>query len=171
MAYLANLCVSTVLQVRLVWCLIRIRRREHEVTIKTKSREKQLELMGALRVLIARDDSAIAWAKRKGAFCFVKFVVDCIPTPLLEECVKTIRQRSIKREEVLLRAMLELYQDMPLQIPTKELNDMDSYRRLEEVRRCSNKELTVTRELLEGIRSLKESGSPSNTCRAPGIGL
>ena len=45
---------------------------------------------------------------------------------------------------------------MPLQIPTKELNDMDSYRRLEEARRCSNKELTITREFLEGVRSLKE---------------
>ena len=45
---------------------------------------------------------------------------------------------------------------MQLRIPTKELNDLDSYRRLEEVRRCSNKELTVTRELLERVRSLKE---------------
>ena len=55
-----------------------------------------------------------------------------------------------------LEEVLEPYQDMPLQIPTNDLNDMDSYRRLEEVRRCSNKELTVTRELLEGIRSLNE---------------
>ena len=78
-----------------------------------------LELMGALRVLIAREDSAIAWAKKNDAICFVKFAVDRIPTPVLEECVKTIRQRSMKREEVLLRAMLEIYQDMPLQIPTK----------------------------------------------------
>ena len=59
---------------------------------------------------------------------------------------------------------------MPLQIPTKKLNDMDSYRRLEDVRRCSNKELTVTREMLEGIRSLKEYATlgkrkPSNACR------
>ena len=36
---------------------------------------------------------------------------------------------------------------------------MDIYRRLEEVRRCSNKELTVTRELLEKVRSLKEYGT------------
>ena len=64
--------------------------------------------------------------------------------------------RSRKREGVLLRALLKLYQDMSLQIPMKELNDMDSYRRLEEVTRCSNKELTVTKELLEEVRSLKE---------------
>ena len=132
---------------KLVWCLVGIKRREHEATIEKKPREKQLELMGALKVLIARDDSVIACAKTKDALCFVKFVVDRIPTPVLEECVKTIRQMSMKREEVFLRALLELYQDMPLQIPTKELNDMDSYRRLEESRRCSNKELTVTREL------------------------
>ena len=72
MAYLANPCVRTVLQVRLLWGLAGIRRREHEATIETRSREKQLELMGALRVLIARDDSAIA-------LCSVKFVVDRIP--------------------------------------------------------------------------------------------
>ena len=59
--------------------------------------------------------------------------------------------KSTKREEVLLRALLELYKDTPLQIPMKELNDMDSYRRFEEVRRCSNKELTVKR-----VRSPKD---------------
>ena len=124
MTYLAKPCLRTVLQVRLVWCLVEIRRLKHEATIETKFREKQLELMGAFGVLIANDNSAIAWAKIKDAFCFVKFVVDRIPTPVLEECVKTVRKRSIKREEVFLRALLELYQDMPLQIPTKELNDV-----------------------------------------------
>ena len=131
MAYLVNPCVMTVLQVMHVWCLVGIRKWESEATVEVKAREKHLELMGALRVLIARDDSATAWAKRKDALCFVKFVVDRIPTPVLEECVKTIRQRSMKREEVLLRALLELCQYVPLQIPTKVLNDMDSYRRLE----------------------------------------
>ena len=86
----------------------------YKATIETKGREQQLELMGALKVLIASEDSAVTWAKRKDALCFVKFLVDCIPTPVLEECVKTIRQRSMKREEVLLRALLELYQDISL---------------------------------------------------------
>ena len=155
-AHMANPCVRTDLQVKLVWCLIGIKEWGYEATIETKAREQQLELMGALKVLIARDDSAIAWAKRKDAFCFVKFMVDRIPTPVLEECAKTIRQRSLKREEVLLRALLERYQDMPLRIPAKGLNDLDSYKRLEEVKMCSNKELTVTRELMEKDQSLEE---------------
>ena len=106
-------------------------------------------------MLIARDDSAIAWAKRKDALRFAKFRVDRIPTHVLEECVKAIRQRGAKREEVLLRALMELYQNMPQRIPAKELSDLDSYRRLEEIRSCSNKELTVTKKLLERVRSLK----------------
>ena len=65
--------------------LVGVRKWEYEATIETKAREKQLELMGALRVLIARDDSAIAWARRKDALCFLKFVVNRIPTPVLEE--------------------------------------------------------------------------------------
>ena len=103
-------------------------------------------------MLISRDDSAIAWAKRKDALCFVRFVVDRIPTPVLGECIKTIRQGGNHGELNFLRALLELYQDMPLAIPNKESNDMESYRRLEEVRRYSNKELKVSRELIEAVR-------------------
>ena len=88
--------------------------------------------MEALRVLISRDDSAIAWAKRKDALCFVRFVVDRIPTLVLEECVKIIQQGGVDRERKFLRALLELYQDM---VRSKEINDIESYRRLEEVRR------------------------------------
>ena len=44
----------------------------------------ELELMEILRLLISEDDLAIAWAKRKDALCFVRFVVDRIPTPVLE---------------------------------------------------------------------------------------
>ena len=112
--------------------------------------------MDALRKLISRDDSAIAWAKRKDSLCFKRFVVDRIPTPVLAECIKTIRQGGFDGERRFLRALLELYQDMPLAIPNKESNDMESYRRLEEVRRYSNKELKVSRELIEAISGQKD---------------
>ena len=61
----------------------------------------------------------------EGCTLLCEIRVNRIHTPVLVECVKAIRQKSSKREEVLLRAFLEIYQDMPLQIPTKELNDMD----------------------------------------------
>ena len=69
--------------------------------------------------------------------------MDRIPTPVLKERIKAIRQGGIDHERTFLRALLELYQDMPLQVPTKESNDIESYRRLDEVRRYSNKELNV----------------------------
>ena len=105
--------------------------------------------MEALRVLISR-----AWAKRKDALCFVRFVKDRIPTPVLEECMKTIQQGGVDCERIFLR-------DMPLLIPNKELNDIQSYRRLEEVRRYSNKELKVSRESIEAgdRRTMQHWGS------------
>ena len=133
-AYLAYPCTRAELQVGLAWYLMGIRKVEYEANNDSKSKEQELELMEALRKLISRDDSAIAWAKRKDAFCFVRFVVYRIPTPVLGECIKTIRQGGVDGERNFLRALLELYQDMPLAIPNKELNDMESYRRLEEVR-------------------------------------
>ena len=84
-AYLAYPCTRTELQVRLAWCLMRIKKVEYEAKNDSKSKEQELKLMEALRMLISRDDSAIAWAKRKDALCFVRFVVDRIPTPVLGE--------------------------------------------------------------------------------------
>ena len=84
-AYLAYPCTTTDLQVRLAWCLMGIKKAEYEANNESKSKEQELELMEALRMLISRDDSAIAWAKRRDALCFVGFVVDRIPTPVLGE--------------------------------------------------------------------------------------
>ena len=64
--------------------------------------------------------------------------------------------RGVDGERNFPKALLELYQDMPLAIPNKESNDMESYRSLEELRRCSNKELKVSRQLIEGVRGQKD---------------
>ena len=133
-----------------------IKKSEYEANNDSKSKEQELEFMEALRVFISRDDSAITWAKRKDALCFVGFVMDRIPTPVLGECIKTIRQVGVDCARNFLRALLELYQDMPLAIPNKESNDMETYRRLQKVRRYSNNELKVSRELIETIRGQKD---------------
>ena len=82
-AYLAYPCTRTYLKVRLAWCLMGIKKAEYEANNDSKLKEQELELMEALRILISRDDSAIAWAKRKDALCFVRFVMDRIVSPLL----------------------------------------------------------------------------------------
>ena len=94
-AYLAHPCTRTDLQVRLSWCSMGIKKAEYEASNDLKSKEQELELMEAVRALISKDDSAIAWAKRKDALCFVKFVVGRIPTPVLGECIKIIRQKGV----------------------------------------------------------------------------
>ena len=120
-AYLAYPCTRSDLQVRLAWCLMVIKKAKSkcEANNDSKSKEQELELMEAIQMLISRDDFAIAWAKRKYGLCFVRFVVDRIPTPVLVECIKTIRQDGVDGERNFLRALLELYQDMPLAIPNK----------------------------------------------------
>ena len=46
---------------------------------------------------------------------------------------------------------------MPLLIPSKETNDIESYRRLEEVRRyATNKELKISRESIVAVREQKD---------------
>ena len=94
-AYLVYPCARTDLQVRLAWCLMGIRKSEYEANNDSKSKKQELDLMEALRVLISKDDSAIAWANRKDALCFMRFVVDRIPTPILEECINSIQQGEL----------------------------------------------------------------------------
>ena len=69
---------------------------------------------------------------------------------------KNHRQGGADRERIFLRALQELYQDMPLLISAKESNDIESYCRLEELRRYSNKELKVSRESIEAVRDPKD---------------
>ena len=104
-------------------------------------------------MFIARDDSAIA---PLFCPCFARFVLDRIPTPMLEKSIKAFRQEEINREWISLRALLELYQEMPLTMSTKETNRIESYKRLEEKRRNSNKELKMNRELIERARDSKD---------------
>ena len=164
-AYLSYPCARTDLQIRLAWCLMGIKKADYEASNDSKSKERELELMEALQVLVSRDDSAIAWAMRKDALCFVRFLVDRIPTPVLEECIKTIRRGGVDRERNFLRSLLEQYQDMPMPIPNKELNDLESYSRLEEVRKYSNKELQIRLAwCLMGIK--KEEYEASNDSKS-----
>ena len=94
-AYLANPCVRTELQVLLSWCLMRIKKKMgYETSNDSKSREQDLKFLEALRVLIARHDSAITWVEGRVALCFVRFVVDRIPTPLLEKSVSYLVRNS-----------------------------------------------------------------------------
>ena len=136
-----------------------LKRKEYGTVMSSEANENGLELLNNISWRVAHAyksqrtavgiDGSFKSADRQGRLrdsmgetegCTLlwKFVVDRIPTPVLEECVNTIRQRSMKLEEVLLRALLELYQDMSLRFPNKELNDLDSYRNSEEVRSCSN---------------------------------
>ena len=67
------------------------------------------------------------------------------PNSCVRRMCESHSARGDDPERILLRTLLELYQDMPVQIPTKESNDVESYRRLEEVMRYSNKELKMGR--------------------------
>ena len=54
MTYLAKHSLRTDLQVRLVWFLTGMRKLVYEATIETKARGKELKMMGAFIMLIAR---------------------------------------------------------------------------------------------------------------------
>ena len=66
-AHLSYLRVRTEVQVWLEWCMMGIKRTEYEASNDSRSKDQELELMGALRVFIARDDSEITYAKRTDA--------------------------------------------------------------------------------------------------------
>ena len=59
-AYLAYPCTRTDLQVRLAWGLMGIKKAEYEANNDSKSKEQEMDLMEALRVLISRDDSGLS---------------------------------------------------------------------------------------------------------------
>ena len=58
------------MQLILFLCLLGMRKTEYEAVEVSKLKKQELELMETLQSIINKDNSVVAWAKRKDTLCF-----------------------------------------------------------------------------------------------------
>ena len=152
--------VRTELQLRLAWCMMGLTREEYDSEERKRSKEEKVFLMTNLRDLIVQEGAAVACAKRRDALCFIRFLIEQISVPALSTCVKMLKEGDERTKAMFLLAMLDMQQSKPMRVNMKEPEELEPMKKIDEIRRFSNKELRLTKESMGALPKSSEYCGP-----------
>ena len=152
--------VRTELQLRFAWCMMGLTRGEYDSEERKKSKVKKVFLMTNLRDLIIQEGMAVACAKRRDALCFIRFLIEQISVAALNTCVKMLQEGDERAKALLLLALLDVHQSKPMRVNMKEPEELEPMRKIDEIRRFSNKELRLTKESMGALPKSSEYCGP-----------
>ena len=152
--------VRTEIQLRFAWCMIGGTREEYDSEERKISKEEKVFLMTSMRDLIIQEGRAVACSKRRGALCFIRFMIEQVSVPALNTCVKMLREGDERAKASLLLALLDIHQSEPMRVNMKEPVELEPMRKIDEIRIFSNKELRLTRESMGALPKSNEYCGP-----------
>ena len=152
--------VRTELQLRIAWCMIGLTRKEYDSEERKRSKEEKLFLMASMRDLITQEGVAVACTKRRDALCFIRFMIEQTSVPALNTCVKMLREGDERAKALLLLALLDMHQSKSMRVNRKEPMELEPMRKIDEIRRFSNKELRLTKESMGALPKSSEYCGP-----------
>ena len=118
--------------------------------------------MTSVRDLITQEGAAVACAKRRDALCFIRFMSEQISVPALNNCVKMLREDDERAKALLLLALLDIHQRKPMQVNLKKPIELEPIKKINEIRRFSNKELRLIKESMGALPKSIEYRSGRN---------
>ena len=117
-------------------------------------------LMTSIRDLITQEGAAVACGKRRDALCFLGFMIKQISLPALNTCVKMQREGDEGAKALLLLTLLDIHQSKPMRVNMKELVELEPMKKIDEIRRFSNKEMKLTKESMGALPKSSEYSGP-----------
>ena len=150
----------TELQLRFAWCMMGLNSGEYDSEERKRSKEEKVFLMTNLRDLITQEGTTVACGKRRDAFCFIRFLIEQISVPALNTCVKMLREGDERAKASLFLALLEMHEIKPMRVNMKEPEELEPMRKIDEIRRFSNKELRLTKESMGALPKSSEYCGP-----------
>ena len=145
--------VRTELQLRFAWCMMGLTRDEYDSEERKRSKEQKVFLMTNPIDLMIQEGAAVAYAKRRDALCFIRLMIEQISVPALNTCVKMLREGDERAKALLLLAPLDMQQSKPMRVNMKEPEEIEPMRKIDEIRRFSNKELRPTKKAMGHYRN------------------
>ena len=153
--------VRTELQLRFAWCMIGLTRGEYCSVERKKSKEEKVFLMTSMRDLMTQEGAAIACAKPRDALCFIRFMIDQMSVPAnVSACVKMLKEGDERAKALLLLALLDMHQSKPMRLNMKKPVEQEPMRKIDEIKRFSNKELRITKESMGALPKSSEYCGP-----------
>ena len=107
--------------------------------------------MTSLRDLMIQEGAVVAFAKRREALSFVRFKLEQISVRALNTCAKMLREGSDRAKTLLSQALLDIHQSKPMQVKVNEPVELEPMKKVDEIRKFSNKELRLTKESILSI--------------------
>ena len=80
--------------------------------------------------------------------------------PALNTCVKMLKLRDEKAKTLLLQDLLDIYQSKPMQVNMKEPVELEPMKKIDEIRRFSNKELRLPKKSMGALPKSNEYCGP-----------
>ena len=116
--------------------------------------------MTSMGDVITQEGATVACAKRRDAFCFIRFMIEQISVQALNTCVKMLREGDERAKALLLLALLDMHQSKPIRVNMKEPVELEPMRKIDEIKRFSNKELRLTKEPMGAMPNSSEYCGP-----------
>ena len=116
--------------------------------------------MTSMRDLIIQEGTAVGCLKRRDALCFIRFMIEQISVLALNTCIKMLRGGDERAKALLLLALLDVHQSKPRRVNMKEPVELEPMRKIDEIRRFSNKELRLTKEYMGAMPKSSEYCEP-----------
>ena len=152
--------VRTELLLRFALCLIGLTSGEYNSEERKRSKGEKVFLMASVRDLITQEGAAVACAKRRDALCFIRFMIEQISVPALNTCVKMLREGDEQAKVLLLLALLDIHQSKPMRVNMKEPVELEPMKKIDEIRRFSNKEMKLSNESMGALPKSGEYCGP-----------
>ena len=102
----------------------------------------------------------MAFAKRRDALYFNRFMLEQISMPALNTCFKILKESDEKAKALLLLDLLDIYHGKPMRVNKKEPVELEPMKKIDEFRRISNKELRLTKESMGALPKFSEDCGP-----------
>ena len=109
---------------------------------------------------MTQEGAAVACAKWRDALSFVRFMIEQISVPALSTCVKMLREGNKRAKSLLLLALLDIYQSKPMRVNMKEPVELEPMKKIDKIRRFSNKELRLSKESMGALPKSSEYCGP-----------
>ena len=168
-ALIAITYVRTELQLMFAWCMTGSTREEYDSEERKRSKEEKVLLMKSVRDIMTQEGAAVACTKRGDALCFVRFMLEQISVPALNTCAKMLREDNDRAKTLLLQALSNIHQSKPMRVNMKEPVELEPMKKVDKIRRFSNKELRLTKEssvrMATDVLQVTETESASQYCR------
>ena len=159
-ALIAIPIVRTELQLRFAWCMIGLTREKYDSEERKRSKGEKVFLMTSVRDLMTQEGAAVACTKRRDALCFIRFMIEQISVPALNNCVQMLREGDERAKTLLLLAFLDVHQSKPMRVNMKEPVELEPMKKIDEIRRFSNKEIRLSKESMRALPRSNEYCGP-----------